>query len=90
MLCARGILFFKVLQEKPALEAAVLAPEPVSGRSFRAGFWREKPCGGCGTGNSRPKLEQNQNKRALTKSLKGGFFLRKKPLGSNAFGVQLF
>jgi hypothetical protein len=36
------------------------------------------------------ELEQNQNKRALTKSLKGGFFLRKKPLGSIAFGVQIF
>jgi len=37
-----------------------------------------------------PALKQNQNKRALTKSLKSGFFLRKKPLSSLAFGVQLF
>ncbi len=34
-------------------------------------------------------LERNQSKRALTKSLEGGFFLRKKPLGRLAFGVQL-
>ena len=34
-------------------------------------------------------IERNQSKRALTKSRKGGFFLRKKPLGSLAFGVQL-
>jgi hypothetical protein len=40
--------------------------------------------------NWRTAIEQNQNKRALTESLKGSFFLRKKLLGSNAFGVQLF
>jgi hypothetical protein len=32
-------------------------------------------------------LEQNQSKRALDESLKGGFFLRKKPLGGCGFGV---
>jgi hypothetical protein len=34
-------------------------------------------------------LERNQSKRALTKSIEGVFFLRKKPLGGLAFGVQL-
>ena len=35
------------------------------------------------------RLERNQSKRAPTRSCEGGFFLRKKPLGSIAFGVQL-
>ena len=33
-------------------------------------------------------LERNQSKHALTEIVKGGFFLRKNPLGDVAFGVQ--
>jgi hypothetical protein len=33
-------------------------------------------------------LEQNQSKRALDESLKGGFFLRKKPLEGIAPGYS--
>src|ERR1035437_6616232 len=35
------------------------------------------------------RLERNQSTRAPFESVHGGFFLRKKPLGSIAFGVQL-
>jgi len=34
-------------------------------------------------------LKRNQSKRALSKCIEGGFFLRKKPLHGSAFGVQL-
>jgi putative alpha-1,2-mannosidase len=34
------------------------------------------------------RLEQNQSKRALDESLKGGFFLRKKPLEGIALGYS--
>lgn len=34
-------------------------------------------------------LERNQSKRAFSESILKGFFLREKPLGSIAFGVQL-
>jgi hypothetical protein len=34
-----------------------------------------------------PELERFSNSRTLNKIEKGGFFLRKKPLGSRAFGV---
>jgi hypothetical protein len=34
------------------------------------------------------QLEQNQSKRALDESLKGGFFLRKKPLEGIASGYS--
>ena len=37
-------------------------------------------------GESETVLEQNQSKSALDKSLRGGFFLRKKPLGGIAPG----
>jgi len=33
-------------------------------------------------------LERNQSKRALAESVRGGFFLRKKPLGGIAFGYS--
>ena len=83
--------------------------------------WRERRCEDTESFTPPLLLEQNQNKRALIKNLKGGFFLspapaspthrgmklafpiilcfvklaflflvRKKPLGSIAFGVQLF
>ena len=57
-------------------------------------FHKEREMDGARKSTAIPKmlqgkpLEQNQSKRALDESLKGGFFLRKKPLEGIATGYS--